>query len=501
MGNSTSATPTPSPVGADRGDVAAERRRHELELEAERRRSEQMLWTLLQEKEALQSEKEQLLQASAAVLGATALVGAGVLALFRRRHTIAMDALRLAATESQSRSLANLERAQRFGAEPLAKSLVPVCDNIDALCASLRAADGIAPSLLDGADLTASSLSRALSKHSVSKLSPPVGARFDPHLHEAVFTAPLAAGRTVGAIQSVLRPGYVLHETRLLRPAQVGVFSSEPQTAMSAEASTPDVPSCEPGPPNASPDSPPRDRLAPSGPEPPPAATDSTPPSQRSEVATQSSPPSGSGAEAQRGKSREALGQLPPDAGGPWSPAPVAAPVAPAKAAQDDPVGSAAGPAVRRPDAEQERGIAIEKMLMLSMGSGLSPRPPAAGLPAPPDAIGSPVRPLPGRAGTAAMADGTDEAVGLTEDELHELLVLHARQPERWHAPALAARFGVDERSVGAALQYCAAYRVVPEEDEGSAMGVAQPIMPDEGARPRPSGTPLAGSLHGAEAA
>jgi hypothetical protein len=84
----------------------------------------------------------------------------------------------------------------------------------------------------------------------------------------------------------------------------------------------------------------------------------------------------------------------------------------------------------------------------------------------------------------ATALEEAEEAKGLTGEELHELLVLHARQPSRWDAPALAARFGVDEPSVGAALQYCAAYRVVPEEDEGSGMGVAQPIMPDEPSRP-----------------
>jgi molecular chaperone GrpE len=466
-----------------------------MELEAERRRSEQMIWTLLQEKEALQSEKEQLLRAGAAVLGATALVGAGVLALFRRRHTIAIDALRLAAAVSQSRSLAETERARRFGAEPLAKSLVPVCDNIDALCASLRGANGVSPFLLEGADLTASSLSHALSKNSVSKLSPAVGAKFDPHLHEAVFTAPLAAGGTPGAIQSVLRPGYTLHETRLIRPAQVGVFSSHPPAGVSAEAA-PDPPSRDT--PGATPDRPPQDGIAAPGRSTQSAAADLNPSPPRSETSTQAAPESGAAAE--RVRPSETRGQAPPTASGSPSFAPVATPAASATVAaaradaQPRPTGSTAQPSVPQPDAEQQRGIAIEKMLMQSIGFGPPPRPPATDTPTSPDDINAPVLSPRERTGGAVVPGGGDEAAGLTGEDLHELLVLHARQPERWGAPELAARFGVDEQSVAATLQFCAAYRVVPEEDEGSGMGVAEPIMPDQAPQPPSPKGMLAGS-------
>ena len=175
MGNTST---TLKPPTLDSAAPAAERRRHGVELEAERRRSEQAIWALLQEKEALVSEKEQMLQGGAAVLCTAALAGVGFVALLRWRHSSAIDVLRIAASEAQQRSVAELECTRRFAAEPLAKSLVPVCDNIDALCASLREAERIAPFLIEGADLTASSLSTALSKHGITKGSPAVGAKY-----------------------------------------------------------------------------------------------------------------------------------------------------------------------------------------------------------------------------------------------------------------------------------------------------------------------------------
>jgi len=63
------------------------------------------------------------------------------------------------------------------------------------------------------------------------------------------------------------------------------------------------------------------------------------------------------------------------------------------------------------------------------------------------------------------------------------MMVLHARDPDKWGAAALAARFGLarpkDEARVAAAIKHCAAYRVRADADD-STLGISEPIMPDK---------------------
>ena len=61
-------------------------------------------------------------------------------------------------------------------------------------------------------------------KHGVRVVSPQVGDRFDPQVHEAMFEAPVP-GTKAGDIIQVSAEGFMLHD-RLLRPAQVGVSST-----------------------------------------------------------------------------------------------------------------------------------------------------------------------------------------------------------------------------------------------------------------------------------
>ena len=58
----------------------------------------------------------------------------------------------------------------------------------------------------------------------MTRVSPEIGERFDPKLHEAMFEAPVP-GTTSGEIIQVSAEGFMLHD-RLLRPAQVGVSST-----------------------------------------------------------------------------------------------------------------------------------------------------------------------------------------------------------------------------------------------------------------------------------
>ncbi|MEM9855486.1 MAG: nucleotide exchange factor GrpE, partial [Pseudomonadota bacterium] len=60
-------------------------------------------------------------------------------------------------------------------------------------------------------------------KHGIEPITPKVGDRFDPQLHQAMFEAPLPETKA-GDIIQVAAEGFMLYD-RLLRPAQVGVSS------------------------------------------------------------------------------------------------------------------------------------------------------------------------------------------------------------------------------------------------------------------------------------
>ena len=80
-----------------------------------------------------------------------------------------------------------------------------------------------AKALVEGVELTMRELINVFRKHGIEPITPEVGDRFDPQIHQAMFEAPLP-GTTAGDIIQVSAEGFMLHD-RLLRPAQVGVSS------------------------------------------------------------------------------------------------------------------------------------------------------------------------------------------------------------------------------------------------------------------------------------
>lgn len=75
-------------------------------------------------------------------------------------------------------------------------------------------------SLYEGLVMTEVQIQKVFKKHGLLRLDP-VGAKFDPYEHEALFHAPME-GKEPGTIALVSKIGYKLHG-RTLRPALVGV--------------------------------------------------------------------------------------------------------------------------------------------------------------------------------------------------------------------------------------------------------------------------------------
>ncbi len=129
------------------------------------------------------------------------------------------------AENARKRSDRDRREAEQYGGSRLARDLLPVFDNmrraIDAIPEENREANA---AVIEGVELTMRELISVFKKHGIEPISPEVGDRFDPQLHEAMFEAPLP-GTKAGEIIQVSADGFMLHD-RLLRPAKVGVSSN-----------------------------------------------------------------------------------------------------------------------------------------------------------------------------------------------------------------------------------------------------------------------------------
>ena len=140
------------------------------------------------------------------------------------------------------RALAEMENLRRrtdrevadsraYGIANFARDVVGVADNmarsLAAVGPELRThGDSALKGLLEGVELTERELQKALEKHGVKRIEP-LGQRFDPNLHQAMFEIP-DASQPAGTIAQVVQPGYTIGE-RVLRPALVGVTKGGPK--------------------------------------------------------------------------------------------------------------------------------------------------------------------------------------------------------------------------------------------------------------------------------
>jgi molecular chaperone GrpE (heat shock protein) len=76
----------------------------------------------------------------------------------------------------------------------------------------------------EGCRLTRASLHEALRGNSIERIEPNVGEKFDIATMEAMLTVPVE--HDTGNVETVLRPGYMIHGERIVRAAQVGVGAS-----------------------------------------------------------------------------------------------------------------------------------------------------------------------------------------------------------------------------------------------------------------------------------
>ena len=125
--------------------------------------------------------------------------------------------------------------ARTYAVANFARDMLNVADNvrrgIETVSDETRAsADDSFKSFLEGIELTERDLLKTLERHGVKKLDP-MGQKFDPHVHQAMFEVPNpdVPSRT---IVQVMQSGFVIGD-RVLRPALVGVAKGGPKTSSS----------------------------------------------------------------------------------------------------------------------------------------------------------------------------------------------------------------------------------------------------------------------------
>ncbi|EJJ30268.1 nucleotide exchange factor GrpE [Rhizobium sp. CF142] len=149
--------------------------------------------------------------------------------------------LRLAAEMDnlRRRTEREVKDAKSYSVAGFARDMLAVSDNLrralDAIPAEVKeTADPGLTTLIEGVDMTERSMLSALERHGVRKLEP-VGQKFDPNFHQAMFEVPNTEVPNNTVVQ-VVQAGFSIGE-RVLRPAMVGVAKGGPKL-VEAEANS-----------------------------------------------------------------------------------------------------------------------------------------------------------------------------------------------------------------------------------------------------------------------
>lgn len=149
------------------------------------------------------------------------------------------QALRALAEQENLRKRTERDKEQtaRFAIEKFARDLLDSADNLNraiaAVPAESRQGDTALAQLVEGVGATERALINTFEKHGLVRIDP-VGEKFDPNYHQAMFEVP-NSGQMPGTVVQVMAPGFVLNG-RLLRPAMVGVAKGEAPTKVDTEA-------------------------------------------------------------------------------------------------------------------------------------------------------------------------------------------------------------------------------------------------------------------------
>jgi molecular chaperone GrpE len=115
--------------------------------------------------------------------------------------------------------------ATLYAASNFARDILSVSDNMDRALATaeadhLKEATQPVKDLVVGVEMTRRELLNVFERHGIKRVDP-VGEKFDPHFHQAVFEVP-TSDEPPGTVVQVMQAGFKIGD-RVLRPAMVGV--------------------------------------------------------------------------------------------------------------------------------------------------------------------------------------------------------------------------------------------------------------------------------------
>lgn len=167
-----------------------------------------------------------------------------------------LEAEKLDLKDKLLRTLAEMENLRRrtereiadaraYGITGFARDMLTAVDNIrraiETIPDEIRAqADSPVKPFLEGIELTERDVLKTLERHGVRKIDP-MGQKFDPNLHQAMFEIE-DTSKPHGTVIQVVQSGYVISD-RVLRPAMVGVSKGGPKTTAAGADAAQDSPS------------------------------------------------------------------------------------------------------------------------------------------------------------------------------------------------------------------------------------------------------------------
>jgi molecular chaperone GrpE len=143
--------------------------------------------------------------------------------------------LRLAADMEnlRKRTARDVHDARAYSVANFARDMLSVSDNLQRALEAIPAealtnGDTGLKSLVEGVEMTERAMMTAMERHGVKKIEP-LGQKFDPNFHQAMFEIP-NADMPHNTVLQVAQAGFVIGD-RMLRPALVGVSKGGPKQA------------------------------------------------------------------------------------------------------------------------------------------------------------------------------------------------------------------------------------------------------------------------------
>jgi molecular chaperone GrpE len=141
--------------------------------------------------------------------------------------------LRTLAEMDNLRKRTEREKAEAtlYAASNFAREILSVSDNMDRALATaeadhLKEATEPVKNLVAGVEVTRRELLNVFERHGIKRIDP-LGEKFDPHFHQAMFEVPTNE-QPPGTVVQVMQAGFKIGE-RVLRPALVGVAKAAGQ--------------------------------------------------------------------------------------------------------------------------------------------------------------------------------------------------------------------------------------------------------------------------------